>query len=85
MGSSSKVSQCNKILQHMREIGGISPMDAIKYYGCMRLAARIADLRKRGYSIHSEMETSRNIYGEVVSYARYTLEEDDGQENVRHV
>lgn len=85
MGSSSKMTQNEKVLRHMKEIGGITPMDAIKYYGCMRLAARIGDLKKKGYRISSKMETNWNMYGERVSYSRYTLEEDDEQENVRHV
>lgn len=48
-------SQNNKVLEHMRSNGGITSLDAIRYYGCTRLSARIADLKKRGYEIDSKM------------------------------
>ena len=44
-------------------------------FGCMRLGARIWDLRRAGYPIMKTMECSRNKHGERVSYARYTLKE----------
>ena len=40
----------------------------------MRLASRVSDLKNLGYSIVSERETSKNRYGEKVSYCRYRLE-----------
>ena len=41
----------------------------------MRLGARIFDLKREGYAIKKEMETSKNRYGEDTSYARYRLVE----------
>lgn len=33
----------------------ITPMDALEAYGCLRLSARIYDLRKAGWAITREM------------------------------
>ena len=71
----AKRSQKVKILKHMEEKGSITPWEAIKEYNCTRLSARIADLKKDGYAIESEIVYSKNIYGEPVHYAKYRLED----------
>ena len=48
---------------------GITALDALRDAGCLRLAARIADLRAAGYDITSTMVT---VNGKRI--ARYTLE-----------
>jgi hypothetical protein len=48
-------SQCSAILQHMRTKGSISPLLALKLYGCFRLAARINDLKRGGWFINSTL------------------------------
>lgn len=68
-----KVSQCNKILAYIRKHGSITPLDALREFGCMRLASRMSDLKRRGYTVKSVMESSKNKNGESVSYARYTI------------
>lgn len=68
-----KVTQCDKILAYIREHGSITPLDALREFGCMRLASRMSDLKGRGYNVKSKMETSKNKKGENVSYARYTI------------
>ena len=35
--------------------GPVTPMDALRNAGCMRLAARIDDLKKMGYIINTEI------------------------------
>lgn len=69
------MSQTERILQYMKENDGITQAEAIQEFGCMRLAARIADLRKEGYGITKEMVTAKNRYGESVHFAKYRLEE----------
>ena len=59
----------------MRDFGRISPVEAMQDLGCMRLGARVYDLKRDGYAIKKEMETSKNRYGEDTSYARYRLVE----------
>lgn len=60
----------------MRDFGSISPVEAMQDLGCMRLGARIFELKQAGHTIRREMETGKNRYGEKTSYARYRL--DDG-------
>ena len=69
----AKMTQCDRILRHMRDYGAIDPMTAIKEYGCMRLASRIADLKDQGYEILSERTNGKNRYGEQTSYCVYRL------------
>lgn len=73
-----KKTQCMKILQHMKEHGSITGLEAINLYGCQRLAARISDLRKEGVAIKSERVTGRDRNGEPTSYAVYSLAEVNG-------
>ena len=63
------------ILQYMRKHGSITAMDAIRDFGCMRLASRVSDLRWNGYNIETVMEVGKNRQGETVRYARYYLHE----------
>ena len=66
------ITQSDRILMYMREYGSITPLDALREFGCMRLAARISELSKV-YSIERTMETRQNRYGERTTYARYSL------------
>lgn len=69
----AKMTQCDRILRHMKDYGSIDPMVALREYGCMRLASRIADLKDKGYEILSERTIGKNRYGEQVSYCVYRL------------
>lgn len=68
-----RMTQCEKILDHLQEYGTITPLEAMAEYGCMRLASRITDLKRRGYAISSEMGKSKNRNGETVRFAVYRL------------
>lgn len=67
-------SQEDKIYQYMLYNGSITPIEALREYGCMRLAPRISDLKRRGVKIKREYEHSLNMNGERVRYARYSIE-----------
>ena len=69
----AKLTQCDRILRHMKDYGSIDPMVAIKEYGCMRLASRIADLKGMGHEIVAERTKGENRYGEATSYCVYRL------------
>lgn len=73
MGGTVKMTQCEKILQYIENEGSITPLDAMREFGCMRLASRITDLKRRGYPITRQMETAKNRAGEPVRYARYRM------------
>ena len=67
------MTQTERVLEHIRERGSITPLEAIKEYGIMRLASRVCDLKRRGYEIERTIETAKNRNGEPVRYARYSL------------
>ena len=69
-----KVTQGMKILKYMRDYGSITPVEAFRDLGVMRLGARIYDLEQEGIRIVHERETSTNRMGEKTSYSRYRLE-----------
>ena len=68
-----KLSQKDKVLRHLKQIGHITPLDAFNDYAIMRLAAIVFDLKDEGYDIKSEFISSRNRFGEKVSFSKYTL------------
>lgn len=66
-------TQRDIILEHLQEFDTITPLEALKEYGIMRLASRITDLKKQGYEFNVKMITSKNRKGKKVRYAQYTL------------
>ena len=68
-----KLTQCEKILRHLEDYGEITSLTAMKEYGIMRLASRITDLKKQGYSIVSKTESGENSYGETTHWKVYRL------------
>lgn len=71
--TAAKLTQCERILNYIEETGSITQMDALREFGCMRLASRMCDIKKMGYAVEKKMETAKNRYGEPVSYARYSI------------
>lgn len=69
------MTQCEMIVKYMQDFGSITAMEAIKDLGVMRLASRITDLRKSGYSIKKDVVTGKNRYGKTIYYVRYSLDE----------
>ena len=67
------LTQCEQVLLYMREVGEITPLDAMREFGIMRLGARIWDLKCQNYQIDMRMVSSKNRWGKKVSYAGYTL------------
>ena len=51
INESSTASQNNKIAEHLHKGLTITSLEALKLFGCMRLASRIHDLRERGENI----------------------------------
>jgi hypothetical protein len=48
-------SQEERILAHLKSGKSITPLDALNLYGCFRLGGRIFDIKKRGYTIETNM------------------------------
>jgi len=70
-----RLTQCMKIVKYMNDFGSITPVQAMKDLGVMRLAARISDLEAEDWQIEHERETGENRYGEKTTYARYRLKQ----------
>lgn len=70
------VTQCDRILRHLKDYGSITPLEAMNEYGIMRLAARINDLRAQGIAIASEVKTGKNRYGEDTHFSVYRLKKE---------
>ena len=49
-----KDSQTSRILAQLR-IASMTPLDAFRAIGCMRLGARIFELRREGHQIKTDM------------------------------
>lgn len=79
----NKRSQCEKIVDYMKEAGGITARDAM-YLGCMRLASRIHDLKRMGYGISSERIKVQNRDGSETYVSCYKIEsepDEGGKDN----
>ena len=73
MTDPTKKSQKDLILAYLEQNGSITPLEAQKLFGCMRLGARIWDLRRDGYEIQKEMVTVETRNGGTAVVARYRL------------
>jgi hypothetical protein len=62
------MTQTETILAHLQAGESITPIDALRDYGCFRLAARIKDLRDAGHDVDMVLEGD----GEK-KWARYSL------------
>ena len=67
------MSQNREILEYLKTGKSITAAEAVRKFGCYRLAARISDLRQAGHEIISESVTQLNRYGEKVQFASYRL------------
>lgn len=80
------ISQNEQIRRHLEAGKTITPLDALREYGCLRLGARIHNLKSTGMIIYSrlvncngkrfaEYSTQLNTPSELHSRDRYTVGE----------
>lgn len=69
------MTQGDRIIEYIKTFGSITTLQAFTDLGVTRLASRIHDLRRDGYEFETEFVSSKNRYGEVVSYKKYRLKE----------
>lgn len=74
MGVHSNPTQNKRILDYIAKFGSITQLEALRDLGVMRLASRISDLRRQGYSIISEVVAVENRFGEKCRIKKYSLE-----------
>lgn len=67
-------SQRQMILAHMKAGKTITPLEALQKFGCMRLSARIWELRKQNHDIKTTKRGKVNRFGRVARFAEYSLE-----------
>lgn len=71
-----RVTNKERVLEYIKEFGSITSLDAFKDLGNTRLSASIWLLRHEdGINIVSKNETTKNRYGDKVTYARYYIAE----------
>ena len=71
------MSHERQIKEYMEQHGSITSMEAIRAFGCTRLAARIADLKAHGEKIDREMVEVKDRNGETTRVARYFFVEEN--------
>lgn len=71
------MNKTTAVLEHLKEHGSITSMEAIENYGATRLSAIIFNLRKRGYDIGTDTEGGTDRFGHAMTYARYVLNDVD--------
>jgi hypothetical protein len=72
----SKTKQIDRILEYMNEHGSITQIEALNALGVMRLASRVADIKKQGYPVVSSTAAVKNRFGETCYIKRYSLAEE---------
>lgn len=63
------MTQEQQVLKHIERYGKITSMKAFERYGITRLAARIHNLREKGYPIKTDTITNNKA-----NYASYSME-----------
>jgi hypothetical protein len=66
------MTQSTMIAKHLRMGRKLTPQQALQLYGCMRLAARIAELKEQGMAIDTHIKTVQTRTGKA-RVAEYTL------------
>lgn len=66
-------SQADKILSHLRTGLPLTPAEAYRRYGCLRLAARIFELRQAGYDVRDDLIPVDTQHGGVAHVAAYYM------------
>lgn len=73
MNNNKRPTQCTRIVQYMKDFGEIDTLTAMRDLGVLRLASRISELKRNGYSIKKRTVKGKNRYGENVSWVAYSL------------
>lgn len=70
-------TQAERVLEYIQKYGSITTLDAFRDLGVTRLSARIYELKHhRGLEFETKDVTNKNRYGEICTYAKYTLKKN---------
>jgi len=61
-------AQNKQILNYLQAGYTITPLDALRMFGCMRLGARVHELRKAGHDIRREIITAEPSGARIAEY-----------------
>ena len=61
------------IIKYLKQYRYITPMDAFNGLGITKLATRISELRRKGYTFADDWVEDTNRFGEKVRYKKYSL------------
>lgn len=75
-----EVNQNDLVIAYIRAYGSITTFEAFRDLGVARLASRICDLKKHGYTFHKEIAKAKNRLGKNVCFTRYSLIEGGEEE-----
>lgn len=68
-----RITKTSQVLNHLKQFGSITSIEAIEMYGATRLAAIIFELRKRGYHIETIRMNFIDRYGNACTYGKYVM------------
>jgi hypothetical protein len=68
-----KPTQCDQIIDYIKRYGSITSWQAYADLGITQLAARIFNLKERGYEFETERVNTKNRMGEATHYDIYRL------------
>lgn len=71
----SDKTQCDYVLDYLERYNSITPLEALTAFGCLRLGARVSDLRADGYNITTEI----NPKGKRYAIYRYYPDEEESE------
>ena len=68
------MTQTEQILTYLKRGGAITPLLALTLFGCMRLGARIWEIKQAGHAIDKRMVEVETRSGDIARVAEYRLE-----------
>jgi hypothetical protein len=76
------MTQKEAILKALKNGQKITPLEALRDFGCFRLAARIYELQREGYNIESELVQVTGAIAGKCTVAQYSLQNGGKQLNL---
>lgn len=70
------MTQRERIIDYMVKFQTITPMEAFADLGITKLSTRVSEMRADGIVIIGERVSSKNRFGEKVSFMRYRLPDE---------
>lgn len=67
------MTQCEQIIDYLKDHVGITTKEVMEELGVYRLASRIHDLKEEGYEFEKITREERNRYGKKTTFTEYRL------------